>query len=66
MTSTTWTWLIIALIYLAFFSWYTSFEGSLTPAEIEHCLELSEAQDPNTTAEDLTRIRAHCAADHCG
>lgn len=63
MNSTTWTWLIIAVIYLAFFSWYTSFEGPLTPAEIEHYLELSEAQDPNTTAEDLARIRAFMEED---
>ena len=63
MTSTTWTWLIIAVIYLAFFSWYTSFEGPLTPAEIEHYLELSQAQDPNTTAEDLARIRAFMEED---
>ena len=63
MTSTTWTWLIIALIYLAFFSWYTSFEGPLTPAEIEHYLELFEAQDPNTTAEDVARIRAFMEED---
>ena len=42
MTTTTWIWLIIAVIYLAFFSWYTSFEGPLTEAEIGHYLELSK------------------------
>ena len=63
MTTTTWTWLIIAVIYLAFFSWYTSFEGPLTEAEVEHYLELSKTQDPNSSAEDLARIRAFMEED---
>ena len=63
MTTTTWIWLIIAVIYLAFFSWYTSFEGPLTEAEIGHYLELSKAQDPDSSAEDLARIRAFMKED---
>ena len=63
MTTTTWIWLIIAVIYLAFFSWYTSFEGPLTEAEIGHYLELSKAQDPDSSAEDLARIRAFMRED---
>ena len=63
MTTTTWTWLIIAVIYLAVFSWYTSFEGPLTEAEVEHYLELSKTQDPNSSAEDLARIRAFMEED---
>ena len=63
MTTTTWIWLIIVVIYLAFFSWYTSFEGPLTEAEIGHYLELSKAQDPDSSAEDLERIRAFMKED---
>ena len=63
MTTTTWIWLIIAVIYLAFFSWYTSFEGPLTEAEIGHYLELSKEQDPDSSAEDLARIRAFMRED---
>tara|TARA_B100000902_G_scaffold56345_1_gene63134 strand:- start:300 stop:938 length:639 start_codon:yes stop_codon:yes gene_type:complete len=63
MTITTWTWLIIVTIYLAFFSWYTSFGGPLTQAEIGHYLELSKAQDPDSSAEDLARIRAFMEED---
>jgi len=63
MTTTTWTWLIIVVIYLAFFSWYTSFEGPMTEAEIGHYLELSKAQDPDSSAEDLARIRAFMEED---
>lgn len=63
MTKTTWLWLFIVVIYLTFFSWYTSFEGPLTEAEIGHYLELSKAQDPDSSAEDLARIRAFMEED---
>ena len=63
MTTTTWTWLIIVVIYLAFFSWYTSFEGPMTEAEIGHYLELSKTQDPDSSADDLARIRAFMEED---
>ena len=29
-------WIVLGLIYLAFFAWYTSFDGPLTPEEIVH------------------------------
>ncbi len=63
MNSTTWTWLIIAVIYLAFFSWYTSFDGPLTEAEIERYLALSQARDPVSSAQDLARMRAFMEED---
>ena len=63
MTATKWTWLVIAAAYLAFFSWYTSFKGPLTPAEIEHYMTLSEQQDPGSSAEDRARIRAFMEED---
>ena len=46
-------WLVLFLIYIAFFSWYTSFEGPLTSEEIAHYLgvveELSDG-DPERIA----------------
>ncbi|MEE3087832.1 MAG: hypothetical protein VX342_08730 [Pseudomonadota bacterium] len=63
MLSKEWTWLVIAAAYLAFFSWYTSFKGPLTPAEIEHYMTLSEQQDPGASAEDRARIRAFMEED---
>jgi hypothetical protein len=33
-------WTILAALYLAIFGWYTSFEGPLTPEEIDHYLEV--------------------------
>jgi hypothetical protein len=44
VTVTKWTWLIISVIYVAFFSWYTSFKEPLTQQEIDHYLEKVEAK----------------------
>ena len=63
MSATKWTWLVIALIYAAFFSWYTSFKGPLTSVEIEHYMALSEQQDPDASTEDQARIRAFMEED---
>ena len=35
-----WIWAVLATVYLAFFSWYTSFGGPLTPEEIDHYVAL--------------------------
>ncbi len=47
-------WLILGLIYGAFFSWYTSFGGPLTEEEIAHYMtllrETAEAQTPDGQA----------------
>ena len=45
MTPIRWTWAVLALIYLSFFSWYTSFAGPLTAEEIEHYMSLLAAAD---------------------
>ncbi len=54
MTPVRWLWTILLVLYLAFFSWYTSFSGPLTEAEIEHYLSLMErnaqAFDPDARA----------------
>lgn len=63
MAATKWTWLIIGVFYLAFFSWYTSFEGPLTAAEIERYMALSQAGDRGASAEDLARLRAFMEED---
>ena len=63
MTAKKWTWLVIAVIYIAFFSWYTSFKGQLTQAEIEHYLELSQVRDLDASAEGLANIRAFMEED---
>lgn len=54
MTRTTILWLILALIYGAFFSWYTSFGGPLDEEEIAHYMKLlsesAEGQSPEGQA----------------
>ena len=39
MNKTQWLWLILGLVYVVFFSWYTSFGGPLSADEIEHYME---------------------------
>ena len=46
MSATTRIWSVLAVLYVAFFSWYTSFGGPLEPDEIEAYLEiLAERSD---------------------
>ena len=45
MTRTTWLWLILGALYLAFFSWYTAFGGPLTDEEIEYYLDRYTSAD---------------------
>ncbi len=54
MTPARWLWAVLALLYLAFFSWYTSFGGPLTEAEIEHYLKVMDTNgqmDPEARAQ---------------
>ena len=52
MTVTKCTWLIISVIYVGFFSWYTSFKGPLSQQEIDHYLGKI-----NATPEELASFR---------
>ena len=52
MTVTKWTWLVISAIYVAFFSWYTSFKEPLSQQEIDHYLG-----KVNATPEELASFR---------
>ena len=55
MTKTKWTWLICGVVYLAFFSWYTSFGGPLTDEEIEHYMSILSQREGNP--EQLAMVR---------
>ena len=48
------TWIVLAIVYAVFFSWYTSFEGPFTPEEVEAMLEQMAERRPG---EDLSAIR---------
>jgi hypothetical protein len=39
------TWIVLAVLYGAFFAWYTSFGGPLQPEEIEEFMGILEAND---------------------
>ena len=51
MTHTRWIWLVLTLVYLVFFSWYTSFGGPLTDDEIAHYTALFEEREPQLSPE---------------
>jgi hypothetical protein len=57
MNKITWVWLVIGLIYAAFFSWYTSFGGPLTDEEITQYMGKFEQQSPAPPpeAQDILR-----------
>ena len=54
-------WLVIGLIYLAFFSWYTSFGGPLTSEEIDHYLSIMI--EGGADDEQLDRMRRFMEED---
>ena len=61
MSKTKWVWLVCALVYLGFFSWYTSFGGPLSEEEIEHFMGL--LAEGGTTPEQLAQVRRFMEAD---
>ena len=54
-------WLMLLLAWLAFFSWYTSFEGPLTEAEIARVLERAQAR--GATEAEFNRMRQFLESD---
>ena len=63
MTPTRWLWAVLILLYLVFFSWYTSFSGPLTKAEIEHYLSLLDANDQLVDPQTRARLRFFMETD---
>ncbi len=61
VSKTKWVWLVCALVYLGFFSWYTSFGGPLSDEEIEHFIGL--LAERGTTPEQLAQVRRFMEAD---
>ena len=63
MSKVNWMWLVLTVIYAAFFSWYTSFDGPLTEQEIQHYKELFEAANPDAQPEQRTLLRKFMEED---
>lgn len=56
-------WLVLALIYAAFFSWYTSFGGPLSSDEIEYYLERFAENNPDAPPERRAALRRFMEED---
>ncbi len=64
MSASKWTWVVLGVLYVGFFSWYTSFAGPLTAEEIEHYMELIVAQEGSDPGpERLALIRDFLESD---
>ena len=63
MNKTQWLWLILGLVYVVFFSWYTSFGGPLSADEIEHYMEKMAQSNPSQTAEEAAFLRQFMEQD---
>ncbi|XOV84889.1 MAG: hypothetical protein ACFHXK_07135 [bacterium] len=63
MNKVSWIWVACGAVYLAFFSWYTSFSGPLTQAEIDHYMAYFERQGANITPERLSNLRRFMLED---
>lgn len=55
-------WAVPALLYAAFFFWYTSFGGPLTQEEVEHFVSAFEELE-RADADGLARLRAFLESD---
>ncbi len=58
-----WIWLAVAALYVAFLSWYTSFGGPLSDAEIAGYLEVMQQRNEGGSPEDLARIKRFMEED---
>ena len=63
MTRIGWTWLVLAALYAAFFSWYTSFGGPLSAEEVAGYMSHFEQRDPAPSAETLTKLKRFMEED---
>jgi hypothetical protein len=63
MTKTRLTWAALGLLYLAFFSWYTSFEDPLSEAEVERYLALLMKARPDASPEIEAIVREFLETD---
>ena len=61
MSKTRWTWLICGVLYVLFFSWYTSFGGPLTDEEIERYIGL--LSERGGSSEQIAQIRKFMEED---
>ncbi len=57
------TWAVLVVLYVIFFSWYTSFGGPLTDEEVAYYVALVESSDPAPSPERIARMRKFLEED---
>ncbi|MDE0886789.1 MAG: hypothetical protein OSB70_14775 [Myxococcota bacterium] len=63
MTRSRWIWLVLAVAYAAFFSWYTSFGGPLTDEEIDGYMAMAKGNPEAPPPEKLAILRRFLEED---
>ena len=61
ITKRSWVWLVPVLLYLIFFSWYTNLKGRLSPEEINHFVDILEAN--GSTPDRIVEIKRFMEED---
>ena len=61
ITKRTWVWLAPVLLYLIFFSWYTNLKGPLSSEEINHFVDILEAN--GSTPDRIVEIKRFMEED---
>ena len=56
-------WTVLSVLYLIFFSWYTSFGGPLSDEEVEHYFELVIKRNPDMPADLRAMFRDFLESD---
>lgn len=57
------TWTVLLALYVLFFSWYTSFGGPLSDAEVEHYFALLVERNPDMSPERRAMFRDFLESD---
>jgi hypothetical protein len=57
------TWAVLLVLYLSFFSWYTSFGGPLSDEEVEHFFALVTQRNPDMSDERRAMFRDFLESD---
>jgi len=63
MNKLSWMWLVLAILYTGFFSWYTSFGGPLSQEEMDHYYKMLEARNSDGSPEQRARLRKFMEED---
>ena len=61
ITKRSWVWLAPALFYLIFFGWYTNLKGPLSPKEVDHFVDILEAN--GSTPDRIVEIKRFIEED---